>query len=219
MATGKGAGIAKSTILVLLWSSPHFGGLRSQKSRKSKGPWKWPLEKGIAKSTISVLLRCSPHFGGLAWKPEIQGIQGALEMAFGKGYCKIDDFGAFAVFPSFRRPCMEAGNPRNPRGLGNGLWKRSGYCKIGNFSAFVVFRPFGRPWKPEIQDIQGALEMATGKGAGNAKSTILVLLLCSPHFGGFGNRKSIGNGYRKRSGCCKIDNFAAFVEFPPFRRP
>ena len=152
-------------------------------------------------------------------KPEIQEIQGALEMAFGKGYCKIDDFGAFAVFPSFRRPCMEAGNPRNPRGLGNGLWKRSGYCKIGNFSAFVVFRPFGRPWKPEIQDIQGALEMATGKGAGNAKSTILVLLLCSPHFGGFGSRKSIGSGYRKRSGCCKIDNFGAFVEFPPFRRP
>ena len=64
MASGKGAGIAKSTILVLLWGSPpftrsiakstilvllwgspHFGGLGSRKSKKYRGPWKWPPEK------------------------------------------------------------------------------------------------------------------------------------------------------------------------------
>ena len=45
MATGKGAGIAKSAILELLSGSSHFGGLGSRKSKKYKEPWKWPPEK------------------------------------------------------------------------------------------------------------------------------------------------------------------------------
>ena len=121
---------------------------------------------------------------------------------------------------------------------------RSGYCKIDNFGAFAGFPPFRRTWKPEIQEIQGAFEMASGKAAGIAKSTILMLLWCSPHFGGLGSRKSkkskepwkwppekergnptntksLENCFRQRSGYCKIDNFGAFVVLPPFffRRP
>ena len=44
------------------------------------------------------------------------------------------------------------------------------------------FPPFRRPWKQEIQEVQGTLEIASGKGAGIASSTILVLLWCSPPF-------------------------------------
>ena len=138
------------------------------------------------------------------------------------GYCKIDNFDAFVVFPPISA-ALEAGNPRNTRGLGNcirkksgycefddppisaavevgnpgnvrGLGncirKRSGYCKIDKIGAFVVFPPFRRPWKQEIQELQGALEMATGKGADIVKSAILVLLSGSSHFGGLGSRKS-----------------------------
>ena len=83
-------------------------------------------------------------------------MQGALEMATGKG-AGIAKSTILALF-------LEAGNPRITRTLGNGHRKRSGYCKIGNFGAFVGFLPFRRPWKPEIQEIQRTLEMASGKG-------------------------------------------------------
>ena len=65
--------------------------------------------------------------------------------------------------------------------------------------------------------------MASGKGAKIAKLTILLLLWCSPHFGSFGGRKSKnsrgpGNGFRKRSEYCEMDDVAAFVAFPSFRQ-
>ena len=53
--------------------------------------------------------------------------------------------------------------------------------------------------------------MASGKGADSTKSTNFGLLWGSLHRG-------LGNGFRKRSGLYKIDNFWAFVGFPPFRR-
>ena len=45
----------------------------------------------------------------------------------------------------------------------------------------------------------------------------------SPHFGNLRRRKSKnpggpGNGFRKRSEHCEMDDFAAFVGFPSFRR-
>ena len=104
-----------------------FGG---RKSRKSKGPWKWLAN--IGKWTILLLLWCSPHFR----RPEIQKIQGALEMASGKGaniakwtillllwcsphfgkeYCETDDFAAFVGLPSLRQ-LSATGNPENPKG-------------------------------------------------------------------------------------------------------
>ena len=151
---------------------------------------------------------------------------------------------------------LEDGNPGNPRGLGNGLWKRSGYrytrglgdglrkrsgyCKIDNFGAFVVCHSFLRPWKQEIQEIQGALDMASGTGAGIAKSTILVLLWYSTISAAWEARNprkqralemATGKraepwkwlpqkerGLRQRSGNCKIGNFGALAGFPLFRR-
>ena len=185
MATGKGAGIAKSTILVLLWSSPHFGGLRSQKSRKSKGPWKWPLEKGIAKSTISVLLRCSPHFGGLAWKPEIQGIQGALEMAFGKGA----GIAKSAILVLLWCSVHLGGLGSRKSKIYKGPWKwppeKERVMQNRQFWCFCCV-----PLISAALEAGNPLEVATGKGAGVAKSTILVLLWSFPHFGGLRSRKS-----------------------------
>ena len=168
MASGKGAGIAKSTILVLLWGSPKF-----------RRPW----------------------------KREIQEIQGALEMATGKGagIAKSTILVLLWCSPP-SSAALEAGNPRNTRDLGNGFRKRSGYCKIDNFGAFH-FPPISAAMEAGNPEIQGALEMAFGKGAGIAKSTILVLLWCSPQFGGFGSRKSKKYKgpwkFRKRAGIAK----------------
>ena len=70
--------------------------------------------------------------------------------------------------------------------------------------------------------------MASGKEADSTKSTTFRLLWGSLHFGGRRGRPATGNptkiedlrnGFRKRSGLCEIDNFAAFVGFPSFRRP
>ena len=71
------------------------------------------------------------------------------------------------------------------------------------------FPPFRRSQKPEIQEIHRK------KGAGSIKSTNFGLLWGSLHFGGprsWKSRKihrSLGNGFRKRSGLYKIDKFWA----------
>ena len=65
------------------------------------------------------------------------------------------------------------------------------------------------------------LEMGSGKGAGIAISTIIVLLWGSPPFRRpwkpeiQRNTRGLGNGLRKRSGYCKIDNLGAFCGVPP----
>ena len=124
-------------------------------------------------------IRRPPHFGGLGsrksreckgpWKlhPEKERV---LQNRQNWCFCGVPPISA----------ALEAGNPRITRSLGNGNRKRSGYCKIGNFGAFVGFLPFRRPWKPEIQEIQGALEIASGKG---------VLLWGSLHFDGSDGKK------------------------------
>ena len=127
MASGKGANIAKCTILLLLWGSLRFG--------------------------------------------------------------EMDDSAAFVGFPSFRQ-LSAAGNPENPKGPGNGFRKRSAHCEMDEFAASPHFGSFRRP---EIQKIQGALEMASGKGANIGKWTIVLLLwrsLISAAFGGRKSRKS-----------------------------
>ena len=58
---------------------PHFGGLRSRKPRKYKGPWKWPPEKERVLQ--------NRRFWCICWVPPISA-------------------------------ALEAGNPRNARGLG-----------------------------------------------------------------------------------------------------
>ena len=71
---------------------------------------------------------------------------------------------------------LEAGNPRNTRGLGHGFRNRSGYCKVDNFGASVVFQHFGGLGSTKSKKTKslgnghrkksGALEMASAKRAG-----------------------------------------------------
>ena len=106
MASGKGAGIAKSTSLMLLWCSPRFGGLGSRKNKKYKRKG-----AGIANST-------APHFGGL----------GSRKSRKSKGPWKLhQEKDAFVVFPHFGG--LGSRKSKKYRGLGNGNRKRSGYCK------------------------------------------------------------------------------------------
>ena len=137
---------------------------------------------GIAKSFVGFSPFRRP------WKPEIQEIQGTLEMASGKGagIAKSTILVLFKVPPI--SAAMEAGNPEIQGALEMASGKGAGIAD--NFGAFVVFPPVRRLWKPEIQEIQGALKISFGKRAGIAKSTFLVLLWCSTHFGGLGSQKS-----------------------------
>ena len=104
------------------------------------------------------------------------------------------------------------------RGLENGFRKRSGLYKIDKFWAFVGFPPFRLSQSRKSKKSTGPLEMASGKGAGSTKSTKFGLFWGSFLFGGPRSRKSrkstrAGNGFRKRSGLYKTDNFYAFVGF------
>ena len=70
--------------------------------------------------------------------------------------------------------------------------------------------------RPKIQKIQGT----TGKGANIAKWTILLLLWGSLISAALGsgnpeNPKGLGNGFRKRSEHCEMDDFAAPPHFGP----
>ena len=262
MASGKGARIAKWTILLLLWGSAHFG---SRKSRKSKGPWKWLPEKErtlrngrfccfCVVPLISATLggrKSRKSMGPWTWLPEKErtlrngrfccfcGVP-LISAAFG-GRQPRKSKGPWKWLPEKERtlrngrfccfcgvPLISAtlgsGIPENPWGHGNGFRKRSEHCEMDDFAAFVGFRSFRLLRRPEVQKTQGAMEMASGKGANIAKWTILLLLWGSAHFGTStaGNPENpggLGNGYRKRSEHCEMDDFAAFLVFRSFRQP
>ena len=85
----------------------------------------------------------------------------------------------------------------------------------------LVFLPFRRAQKPDSQQIQRGF----AKGAASTKSTAFGLLWGSfPPFRRSKKpeiqqiRRGLGNGFRKRSGLHKTDNFWTLVGFPPFRR-
>ena len=127
----------------------------------------------------------------------------------------------FSGVPSFSA-VPEAGNPGNPPGPEMASGKGADSTKPTTFTLLWGSPPFRRSQKPEIQKSTGAMEMASGKGADSTKSTTFGLLWGSLHFGcpRAGNQeihRGLGNGFRKRSGLYKIDNFWAFVGFPPFR--
>ena len=84
-----------------------------------------------------------------------------------------------------------------------------------------MFLPFRRAQKPDSQQIQRGF----AKGAASTKSTAFGLLWGSfPPFRRSKKpeiqqiRRGLGNGFRKRSGLHKTDNFWTLVGFPPFRR-
>ena len=183
--------------------SAAFGG---RKSRKSTEP---------GNGTTIFLLLVFPSFWQLSAAGNPESPRGSGNGFRKRSeHWEMDDFAAFVVFPSFRQ-LSAAGNPENPRGPGNGFRKRSEHCEMCDFAAFVGFPSFrlfggrksrkstgpgngttillllwGSPHfgsfrRPEIQKIQRALDMASGKGANIGKWTILLLLWCSPHFGSF----------------------------------
>ena len=152
------------------------------------------------------------------------------------GLYKIDKFCAFVGFPPFRRS-QKPEIQETRRGLGNGFRKRSGLYKIDKFCAFVGFPSISAATRKSRKST-GALEMASRKGADSTKSTNFGLLWCSLHFGGPRSRKArksagalemaSGKGadsakstFRRsqKPEICEIDNLAAFVRFPSFRRP
>ena len=159
------ANIAKWTILLLLWCSPHFGSLRilqngrfccfceiplisaplaARNPENVRGPG-----NGFRKrseycemgdfAAFMVFRFISAAFGGRKSRKSKGPGNGFRKRS---EYCEMDDFAAFVVFPSFRQ-LSTAGNPENPRGPGNGFRKWSEYCKMADFAAFVSFLHFG----------------------------------------------------------------------------
>ena len=208
--------------------SAAFGG---RKSRKSKGPWKWLPEKERTLGNGRFCCFCvvpliSAAFGGRKSRKSKEPGNGFRKRS---EHWEMDDFAVFVGFPSFQQ-LSAAGNPENLRGLemgrrfccfcrvplilaafsgrksrkSKGPWKW--LANIGKWTILLLLwcsPHFGSFRRPEIQKIQGALEMASGKGANIAKWTILLLLWGSPHF---------GREY------CETDDFAAFVGFPSLRQ-
>ena len=156
MASGKGAKIAKWTILLLLWCSPHFG---SGNPENPRGPG-----------------------NGFRKRSE---------------YCEMDDFAAFVAFPSFRQ-LSAAGNPENLKSHGNGFRKRSEHWEMDDFAAFVGF--------PLISAAFGGRKSRKSKGPWKwlpeKERTLRNVRFCcfcgvpliSAAFGGRKSRKSTGPG-------------------------
>ena len=176
MASGKGANIAKCTILLLLWGSPHFGSFRrpeipkihgawkwdddfaafgvplilaafgGRKSRKSKGPWKWLPEK---ERTLG-----NGRFCCFCGVPLISAAFGGRKSRKSKGPWKwlpekerTLRNERFCCSPHF---CSSAaGNPETPRGLEMGR-RICCFCGVHLISAVFGGRKSRKskgPWK------------------------------------------------------------------------
>ena len=104
---------------------------------------------------------------------------------------------------------------QRPPGIKTSSPKTSVYSEIDGFNACVRFPPI---WWPEILKIQGSPKQALPQGAFTLKLTILVLLCGSPHLVAR-NPQNPGvpkTGSPKRNVYSEIDDFGAFVWFPPF---
>ena len=108
-------------------------------------------------------------------------------MALGKGAGIAKSTILVLLWCSAQFGGLEAGNPRNTRGLGNSGKER--VLQIDVFGAFVVFHPFRRPWKPEIQEIQPALKWAPEKERVLQNRRFSCFRGVPLHFGGLGSRK------------------------------
>ena len=203
--------------------SAAFGG---RKSRKSRGPWKWLPEKERTLGNGRLCCFCgvpliSAAFGGRKsrkskepwkWLPE-------KERTLRNGrfccFCGVPLISAaFGGRKSRKSKWPWKWLPEKERILRNGRF--CCFCGVPLISAAFG----GRKSRKSTR----ALEMASGKGANIAKWTILLLLWCSLRLGSFWaagnpeNPRSPGNGFRKRSEHCEMDDFAAFVGFPSFRQ-
>ena len=215
MASGKGADSTKSTNFGLLWGSLHFGGPRSRKSSKSTGALEMASGKGAGsiKSTNFGLLCGSLHFGGPRSRKSSKST-GALEMASGKGADSPTNFELLWGYLHFGGPRSRKSS-KSTGALEMASGKGAGSTKSTNFGLLWGSLHFGGPKSRKSRKSTGALEMASGKGADSTKSTNFGLLWGSLHFGGPRSRKSrkihrsLGNGFRKRSGLYKIDKFWA----------
>ena len=131
---------------------------------------------------------------------QIKKIQGATEMASGKG-ANIAKWTILLLL--WGSP--QIGNPRRPeikkiqRDHGNGFRERSEHCEMDDFAAFVSSSHFGNPRRPEIQKIQGALEMASEKERTLRNERFCCFCGVPLHFGSFRRRKS-----RKSTGALEM---------------
>ena len=171
---------------------------RGRKSRKSTGALEMASGKGagFTKSTTFGLLWGSLHFGGPRSCKSRTSTR-TLEVASGKGAgsAKSTTFGLL-----WCSEVPEAGNPANIQGP----WKWPGLYTINMFWAFWGSLHFGGPttfgllWGSlhfggprscKSRTSTRTLEVASGKGAGSAKSTTFGLLWCSevPEAGNLGS--------------------------------
>ena len=175
--------------------SAAFGGGNPKNPR---GPWKWLPEKERTLGNERFCCFCGVPLISALRRREIKKIQGATRKWLpGK-------FAAFVGFHSFRQ-LSAAGNPKNSRGPGNGFRKRSEHWK---WTILLLLRGsphFGSFRRPEIQKIQGVLEMVSGKGANIDEMDDFAAFVGFPTFRPFGGRKS-----RESKRVC---DFAAFVGF------
>ena len=197
----------------LLWGSPPCR--RSQKQEMQQ-------IRRSTKSTTFELLWCSLHFGGHRSRKSSKS-EGALEMASAQkeralqnrqllGFCGVPSISAVP----------EAGNPANPKGP----WKwlpqneRTRQNRQLWSSCGVPSPHFGGSRSRKSSKSEGALEMASGKGAGSTTSTTFRLLWGSPPFRRSQKpeiqqtRRGLGNGFWKRSGLYKMDNGGPEAENP-----
>ena len=242
MASGKGSGLYKIYTFWAFVVSLHFGGPRSRKCRKSTGALEMASGKGAdsTKSTNFGLLWFPPfrrsqkpeiqqihrNLGNGFRKPEIQDIHRGPGNGFRKksGLYKIDKFWAFVGFPPFRR----SQKPESRKSIG-ALKMASGKGADSTLSTTL-----GLLWgSPSISAVpeagnagnpQGPWKWLPEKGADSTKSTPFGLLWfpsisAVPEAGNAGYLQGLGNGFRKRSELYRVDNFWAFLGFPPFQRP
>ena len=232
MASGKGADSTKSTTFGLLWGSLHFGCPRAGNPGNPQGPWKWLPEKERTLQNRQILGFCGvPSFSAIP-EQEIQKIHRALgngfrkrsalsavpeagnppgpEMTSGKGAdsTKSTTFGL--LWGSLHFGCPRAGNPQ-------GSWKwlpekeRTvqnrqilGFSGVPSISAVPEAGNPGNPqgpwkWLPEKE---------------RTLQNRQILGFCGvPSFSAIPEQeiqkihRALGNGFRKRSGLYKIDNF------------
>ena len=212
MASGKGVNIAKWTILLLLWDSPHFG---ASAAGTQKNPWSHGngfrkrnehCEMDDLAAFVGFL-----HFGGPRSRKSRKSTGAGNGSGKGADCTKSTNFGLLWGSLHFGGP--RGRNPGNRQGPWKWLPEKERTLQNRQLLRFCEFPPFRRSQKPEIQKLTGALEMASGKGADSTKSTNFWFLWGSPFFRRSQKpeiqeiHRGLGNGFRKRSGLCKINKF------------
>ena len=207
MVSAKGADSTKSTAFGLLWGSLHFSGPRSRKSSISEGALEMASAKGAdsTKSTVFGLLWCSLHFGGPRSRKSRKS-EGAFEWLPQKERSSLHFGGPRSRKSSKSEGALEmaAGNPANPKVPWKWLPEKERALQHQQlFGFYGVPLHFGGSRSLKSSKPEGALEMALQNGQWRPRSRKSMK-----------SKRGLGNGFRKRSGLYKINNFWAFCGVP-----